>query len=88
MADIILWKTFQSAVASHLGLDPDLVLTTTDIYKDLGLDSLGVISLGMKMYSLYKIRLPISATSSIYTLGDMFHAINRYADKQDRSFYS
>ena len=81
MADSITWKPFQDAVASHLGLTEDAVTESTDIYKDLGLDSLGVVSLGMKLYAIFKIKVPMSAVSQIFTLGDMFKVINKYANE-------
>ncbi|MBN2714290.1 MAG: acyl carrier protein [Deltaproteobacteria bacterium] len=81
MADPITWKPFQDAVASHLGMDTDAVQETTDIYKDLGLDSLGVVSLGMKLYAVFKIKVPMSAVSQIFTLGDMFRIINDHASE-------
>ena len=81
MADSIAWKPFQDAVASHLGLGEDAVTKSTDIYKDLGLDSLGVVSLGMKLYAIFKIKVPMSAVAQIFTLGDMFNIINEYADQ-------
>ena len=81
MAEQITWKPFQDTVATHFGLTTDAVQETTDIYKDLGLDSLGVISLGMKLYAIFKIKVPMSAVSQIFTLGDMLKIMNEYAVK-------
>ena len=81
MAELIKWEPFQETVANHLGLPTGEVTAKIDIYKDLGLDSLGVVSLGMKLYSVFKIKVPMSAVSQIFTLDDMFRILNEYADQ-------
>lgn len=79
MAEPISWEPFQKTVADHLGLQLENVNEATDLYKDLGLDSLGVVSLGMKLYAVFRIKVPMSTVAEIFTLGDMFRMINKYA---------
>ena len=81
MTEPITWEPFQETVAAHLGLQKEDVAEATDIYRDLGLDSLGVVSLGMKLYAVFKIKVPMSTVSRIFTLGDVFRIINEHAEK-------
>jgi len=81
MSEPITWEPFQETVAAHLGLQKADVAESTDIYRDLGLDSLGVVSLGMKLYAVFKIKVPMSAVSRIFTLGDMFRVINEHTEE-------
>ena len=64
----------------RLGLKAEDVNESTDIYKDLGLDSLGVVSLGMKLHAVFKVKVPMSVVSEIFTLGDMYQILNEYAE--------
>ena len=79
MSNPISWEAFQEAVSAHLGLKKDDLQETTDIYRDLGLDSLGVVSLGMKLHSIFKVKVPMSVVSEMYTLGDTYRILNEYA---------
>ncbi len=79
MSKQIVWESFVETVSAHLGLKREEISESTDIYKDLGLDSLGVVSLGMKLYAVFKIKVPMSEVSRIFTLGDMFRIVNEYA---------
>ena len=79
MAESISWEPFRETISRHLGLEPGEITEMTDIYRDLGLDSLGVVSLGMKLYAVFRVKVPMSAVSEVYTLGDMFRILNTYA---------
>ena len=78
MNSSIDWKTFHTNVCEHLGLNDDEITTETDIYKDIGLDSLGMVSLGMKLQAEFDVNVPLSEVATIKTIGDLFNKINEY----------
>ncbi len=81
MSKQVSWQTFQETVASHLGLTKTEITEATHLFDTLGMDSLGVLSLGMKLHAIFRIKVPLSAVSQIATVGDMFRVMNEYADK-------
>jgi len=78
MNNSIDWNAFHINVCEHLGLKDDEVTTDTDIYKDIGLDSLGMVSLGMKLQAEFDVDVPLSEVATIKTIGDLFSKINEY----------
>ncbi len=78
MSNTVTWEEYHKVVCEHLGLNESDAKKETDIYKELGLDSLGVVSLGMKLHSIFKVKVPMSAVSEIYTLEDMYNILNKY----------
>lgn len=77
MANIV-WSDFAQLVSEYIGVSIDEIAPETDIYNELGLDSLGIVSLGMKLQYTYKITVPLSEVSGITTLGGMLEIINKY----------
>lgn len=81
MAKEIAWQEFIDVVSDHLGLNKDEVKEDTDLYNDIGIDSLGVMSLGMKLKNNFGITVPLSAVSTITTLGQMLEVMNKFANE-------
>lgn len=79
MSNTVSWEDYQKVVGEHLGLDKSEIKKETDIYKDLGMDSLGVVSLGMKLHAIFKVKVPMSAIAEMYSLNDMYRILNQYA---------
>jgi acyl carrier protein len=77
MAHQVSWDSFIATVADFLGLEPEKLNKETNIYNDLGLDSLGVFSLGMTLLKEYSITVPLSVVSTITTIGEMYAAMLR-----------
>lgn len=78
MKNKIDWDTFQKTVCEHLGLSDDEITPQTDIYKHIGLDSLGMVSLGMRLQGEFSITVPLSEVATIKTIGDLFEKLNEY----------
>jgi acyl carrier protein len=78
MAETLEWNSFAGRVAEFLGVEPDTVGRTTHIYDDLGIDSLGMFSLGMHVIKCFGITLPLAEVATISTLGDLFDALDRH----------
>lgn len=78
MTEALDWALFAQKVGEFLGRDPSRLLAETNIYDDLGLDSLGIFSLGMHLIKQFGIRLPLSEVAEIATIGDMYAALDRH----------
>jgi acyl carrier protein len=72
------WTTFLGHVTEFLGVEPESVGRATHIYNELGIDSLGMFSLGMHVLKCFDIRLPLSEVATIATLGDLYDALDRH----------
>ncbi|MBN2531923.1 MAG: acyl carrier protein [Spirochaetales bacterium] len=78
MKDKIDWDTFHKTVCEHLGLGNNEITSQTEIYKDIGLDSLGMVSLGMRLQGMFSVTVPLSEVATIKTIGDLFEKLNEY----------
>jgi acyl carrier protein len=76
MSKQIEWNDFSSHVAEYVGTEKDEIKAETNIYSDLGLDSLGLFSLGMFLIKTFGVKLPLSAVTTIETIGDIFKLMN------------
>ncbi len=72
------WDEFKGLVCEYLGFEEDEVKEDTNIYNELGIDSLGIVSLGMKLQTKYQVNVPLSEVSGITTLGGMREMVNKY----------
>jgi len=66
------WNDFKLKVSEYTGTEPDDLVEETNLYNDLGMDSLGLFSLGMFLIKSYGIQIPISAVARIETVHDMY----------------
>lgn len=72
------WNEFAGLVSEYIGVGLEEVTPETNIYNELGIDSLGIVSLGMKLQYNYKVTVPLSEVSGITTLGGMLEVLNRH----------
>ncbi|MGL1934134.1 MAG: phosphopantetheine-binding protein [Fibrobacterales bacterium] len=82
MMSTISWKEFSPVICDHLGMEPDEISETTNIYEDIGIDSLGIMTLGVRLQTTFKINVPLSSVSSITTLGGMLTIMNDYIESE------
>jgi acyl carrier protein len=84
MAETLTWKHFLETLATVLGTEPSELKRETHLYSDVGIDSLGIFSVGMRMINTYKVHLPLALVSGMKTVGDMFDAMEKaVAEKGD-----
>lgn len=76
MAELIEWNDFAGRISEYTGIDVDKVNVDTNIYSDLGMDSLGLFSLGMFLIKTYNTKFPLSSVATLQTVGDMFNMSN------------
>jgi acyl carrier protein len=81
MAEILEWDSFIKCVADFLGMEVVEINKDTHVYNDLGIDSLGLFSLGMQLIKVFGIKLPMSAVSTITTIGSLYDEMNKTASK-------
>lgn len=71
-AALLEWPHFLRTVADFTGVDGNTLTRESNVYNDLGLDSLGLFSLGMHLIKTYQIKIPLAAVATIVTLNDIF----------------
>ena len=80
MAEELTWNHFLETVSSSLGVDKKELTPDTHLYNDIGIDSLGIFSLGMKLIKVYNIKLPLAVVSTLQTLRDVYSAMDTRRD--------
>jgi acyl carrier protein len=78
VADTLEWMSLAGQIADFLGIEAETLTRQTHIYDELGLDSLGMFSLGMHLVKSLGIALPLSEVANISTLGDIYDAFARH----------
>ena len=76
----IEWPDFAEKIADYAGLEKDEISKDMNIYSDLGVDSLGLFSLGMYLIKNYGIEIPLAAVATIETLDDIFTLMNKQVE--------
>ena len=77
MAEKIEWADFTEKIADYTGLEKDDIRPEMNVYYDLGMDSLGLFSLGMYLTKTYQVKLPLSAVATIETLENIIVLMNQ-----------
>jgi acyl carrier protein len=54
---------------------------SSHLYDDLGIDSLGMFSLGMKLIKIYEVNLPLAIVATIETVGDLYAKLEEHTGK-------
>lgn len=81
MPETLDWTQFAAGVSEFLGVEPNTLERGTHIYDQLGIDSLGMFSLGMHLTKTFAITLPLALVATISTLGDLFDAMISHGTK-------
>lgn len=82
MAETIEWVDFAAKISEYTGLEKDDLRPEMNVYYDLGMDSLGLFSLGMYLTKTYHVNLPLSAVASIETLDSIMVLMNQQIDAE------
>jgi acyl carrier protein len=78
MAITFEWENFLLTVSDFMGIEKNELKPDTHIYNDLGIDSLGMFSLGMNLIKTYEIKLPLSQISTVATIKDLYDSMKKY----------
>ena len=76
MADQLTWEHYLTTMATALGMEEEELTRETHLYDDIGVDSLGIFSIGMKLIKVYNIKLPLAVVSNLKTVGDIYDAMD------------
>lgn len=76
MNNKIDWSDFTQKVSEYTGIELSEINEETNIYSDLGMDSLGLFSLGMFLIKTYGTKIPLSSVATIETVGDIYKLMN------------
>jgi len=80
MKQPLTWENCRERVAGFLGIGPSELDRDTHLFETLGIDSLGIFSLGMHLIEAFGVKVPLSEVSSIATVGDLYEAMNRHRE--------
>ena len=69
------FEEFQTVVAGFLGVDSKDIRRESGIYQDIGIDSLGLVNLGVKLQKKLNIAIPAAAVIEIRTVGELYEAV-------------
>ncbi len=72
----IEWYDFVEKISEYTGISKDEINEKTNIYSDIGMDSLGLFSLGMNLMKIYNITIPLSSVATIETFHDIYEMMN------------
>lgn len=68
---IMIFETVRGIIANQIGLDKSRITLESDIIKDLGLDSLGVVELVMEIEDEYGLVADDDTVATLKTVGDV-----------------
>jgi acyl carrier protein len=80
MAEQLTWEHYVGTMATALGIDESDLTRETHLYDDIGVDSLGIFSIGMKLIKVYNVKLPLALVSNLKTVGDIYDAMDNRRD--------
>ena len=80
MKQPLTWENCRERVATFLGIEASSLDRQTHLFDTLGVDSLGIFSLGMHLIEAFGVRVPLSEVSSIATVGDLYDAMDRHRE--------
>ncbi len=67
----MIFETVRDIIANQIGLDKSRITLESDIIKDLGLDSLGVVELVMEIEDEYGLVADDDTVATLKTVGDV-----------------
>lgn len=67
----MIFETVRGIIANQIGLDKSRITLESDIIKDLGLDSLGVVELVMEIEDEYGLVADDDTVATLKTVGDV-----------------
>ncbi|MCR4607070.1 MAG: acyl carrier protein [Oscillospiraceae bacterium] len=72
-----MFEKVQKVIAEQLEIDPETITLDTNIYDDLGADSLDAVELVMSLEDEYGITIPDEAANDLVTVGKIVEYLER-----------
>ena len=73
---------FRKTVSEILGIDESEINEESVIYQDIGIDSLGLVNLGIKIQKVYEIEIPPAVMVEVRTVGDFYYNVRELVQKK------
>lgn len=70
------FEDFQETIVEMLGIEKEFVTKEAIIYNEIGIDSLGLVNLGVKLQKKYNIEIPSASIVEIKTVGEFYDIVN------------
>mgnify|MGYP002749841483 CR=1 FL=1 len=83
MPEVLEWNHFIKTMTTALGVEKEELKPNTHLYNNIGIDSLGIFTLGMKLTNTYGIKPPISVVATIQTVQDLYYTMDNHRNKKD-----
>jgi acyl carrier protein len=80
----IEWSNFLEKVSDYTGIEKSEISEDTNLYADLGMDSLAFFSLGMHLIKTYGVEIPLSSVATIETVKDFYSLMNDQNTKDNK----
>jgi acyl carrier protein len=80
----IEWSDFLEKVSDYTGIEKSEISEDTNLYADLGMDSLAFFSLGMHLIKTYRVEIPLSSVATIETVKDFYSLMNDQNTKDNK----
>ena len=72
-----MFEKVQKVIAEQLEIDPETITLETNIYDDLGADSLDAVELVMSLEDEYGITIPDEAANDLVTVGKIVEYLEK-----------
>ena len=72
-----MFEKVQKVIAEQLEIDPETITPDTNIYDDLGADSLDAVELVMSLEDEYGITIPDEAANDLVTVGKIVEYLEK-----------
>ena len=72
-----MFEKVQKVIAEQLEIDPETITPETNIYDDLGADSLDAVELVMSLEDEYGITIPDEVANELVTVGKITEYLER-----------
>jgi acyl carrier protein len=79
------FDNFKNILAENLGIEKDLIKRDTSLISDLGIDSLSIVNVIIKIEKKYNIKLDIGNLWELNNVGEVFDMISDCMFKDDVS---
>jgi len=85
MSNNIEWNDFLEKVSEYTGIEKVEINDNTNLYADLGMDSLAFFSLGMHLIKTYGVQIPLSSVATVETVKDFYSLMNEQHTKNNQA---
>lgn len=82
MAREIPFEKVQDLIAKELGVEKGEITRETNLYQDLGIDSLGIVSLGIRLQSELKVNIPPAVVVEVRNVGEFYEQLKKLVAEQ------